>query len=86
MKKLILLILLLGAMAFGSQADKKPVSDYCDGWEQGYCQGWKSVKGQMSLCPITPVCPVAKVDCNSGYRCGYNRGFVAGRKKAGKDG
>ena len=55
--------------------------DFCDGWEEGYCEGWKDVKGQLSLCPITPICPIADIGCTT-YKCGYNKGFKAGRKKA----
>ena len=58
----------------------KSISDYCDGWEEGYCEGWKDVKGQRALCPLTPLCPLAKLECSDGYRCGYNRGFKAARK------
>jgi hypothetical protein len=60
------------------------ISDYCDGWEEGYCEGWKDVKGQMALCPLTPLCPLAKFECSDGFRCGYNRGFKAGIKAARK--
>lgn len=59
-------------------------TDYCEGWESGYCQGWKDVKGQFSICPIAPVCPIATMDCSNGYKCGYNRGFKAGMKAARK--
>ncbi len=55
---------------------------YCDGWEDGYCEGWKDVKGQMAICPVTPICPIAEIDCPNGYKCGYNRGFKAGMKAA----
>jgi len=60
-------------------------SDYCDGWEEGYCEGWKDVKGQYAICPITPICPIPKIECNEGFRCGYNRGFKAGMKAAEDD-
>lgn len=60
-------------------------SDYCDGWEDGYCEGWKDVKGQYAICPVTPICPIAKIDCSEGYRCGYNRGFKAGMRAARND-
>lgn len=60
-------------------------SDYCEGWEDGYCEGWKDVKGQYAICPITPICPLSKLDCSEGYRCGYNRGFKAGMRAANKD-
>ena len=59
-----------------------PATDYCDGWEDGYCEGWKDVKGQFSICPIAPICPVAKADCSKSYKCGYNRGFKTGMKAA----
>ena len=57
-------------------------SSYCEGWKDGYCEGWKEVKGQYSYCPIVPICPIPKYDCNSGYRCGYNRGFLRGMRDA----
>ena len=59
-------------------------TDYCEGWEDGYCEGWKDVKGQYSICPITPICPIAKLECSEGYKCGYNRGFKAGIRAARK--
>jgi hypothetical protein len=55
---------------------------YSDGWEDGYCEGWKDVKGQYAYCPYAPYAPYATYNCPSGYKCGYNRGFKAGRKKA----
>ena len=63
----------------------KALSDYCEGWDDGYCEGWKDVKGQYAICPIPPICPIPKIDCNKGYRCGYNRGFKAGMKAARND-
>lgn len=60
-------------------------SDYCDGWESGHCEGWRDVKGQYAICPITPICPIAKIECGKGYKCGYNRGFKAGMKAARKN-
>jgi len=57
---------------------------YCDGWGDGYCEGWKDVKGPFAICPVTPICPVPRIECNRGYRCGYNRGFKRGRRDANK--
>ena len=57
-------------------------SDYCEGWEDGYCEGWKDIKGEYAICPITPLCPLPKLNCNAGYKCGYNRGFKAGMAAA----
>lgn len=68
-----------------SVKEYKITNDYCDGWDDGYCEGWKDVKGQQAVCPIIPICPVAKIDCSTGYKCGYNRGFKAGMKAANKE-
>lgn len=57
---------------------------YCEGWEEGYCQGWKDVKGYWSICPIAPICPIPKIDCYQGYKCGYNRGFRRGMRDANR--
>ena len=56
-------------------------TDYQEGWKDGYCEGYKYVKGQYVICPIAPIAPVARVGENT-YKGGYNRGFVAGKKKA----
>lgn len=58
--------------------------DYTEGWGDGYCEGWKDVKGPYSICPITPICPIPKIECYEGYKCGYNRGFKAGMRAANK--
>jgi hypothetical protein len=57
-------------------------NSYEKGWEEGYCEGWKDVKGQMALCPLTPLCPLPELECPEGYKCGYNRGFKSGMKAA----
>ncbi len=92
MKKLILIVAVLATMSFSIQEntcfDNAPhsteFSDYCDGWEDGYCEGYKDVKGQYAICPITPICPIAKIGTNN-YRGGYNRGFKAGMRKGYKN-
>lgn len=56
--------------------------EYKSGWIDGHCEGWKDVKGQFAICPVAPVCPVSEIECSEGYKCGYNRGFKAGRKAA----
>jgi len=63
---------------------KKEYLSYCDGWEDGYCEGWRDIKGELAICPITPICPIELMSCPSTYNCGYNRGFLAGRAKAKK--
>ena len=78
------LITLFTIFTFTSFSFTTVSTDYCDGWEDGYCEGYKDVKGQFSICPITPMCPLANTNCNRGYKCGYNRGFKAGTKAARK--
>ena len=56
-------------------------SDFCQGWSNGYCAGWKYVKGQFSVCPVTPVCPLSSAGCNT-YSCGYGEGFNRGMNDA----
>tara|TARA_B110000238_G_C15949581_1_gene362612 strand:- start:280 stop:570 length:291 start_codon:yes stop_codon:yes gene_type:complete len=96
MKKLALGTLIVVAMivctSFTNANNEKDVktelttqTDYEKGWEEGYCEGWKDVKGQMALCPLTPLCPLPELECSEGYKCGYNRGFKAGMKAARKN-
>ncbi|MBT4779990.1 MAG: hypothetical protein P8P19_03085 [Polaribacter sp.] len=94
MKKLVLVaVMAIGTtflMSFTKAFNEKKVktevvvmqSDYEEGWEDGYCEGWKDVKGQYAICPITPICPIPEIGCSEGYKCGYNRGFKAGMKAA----
>lgn len=92
MKKLFLIAFIaIGTMALMSFAEntKDKVettttlnTDYMDGWNDGFCEGWKDVKGQFAICPIAPIAPVPKVSCYEGYKCGYNRGFKYGMCKA----
>ena len=96
MKKLVLVaVMAIGTtflMSFTNYHNEKEVkieviiqSDYEEGWEDGYCEGWKDVKGQMALCPLTPLCPLPELECSEGYKCGYNRGFKAGMRAARND-
>lgn len=54
---------------------------FCSGWEDGYCEGYRDVKGKYAICPVTPVCPVPEVDKTT-YTDGYNAGFKRGTKDA----
>ena len=56
---------------------------YCRGWEQGWEEGWKYVKGEFSIPPIAPICPIPEVGRDR-FTDGYNRGFVAGKRAAEK--
>lgn len=90
MKKLIyILAIICGGILVSSYKVKKgfkePIhSEFCNGWKDGYCEGWKDVKGQLALCPITPICPIPRFGQDR-YRDGYNRGFKAGALDADND-
>jgi hypothetical protein len=55
---------------------------YKNGWKDGFCEGWKDVKGPYAYCPYPPYPPYPKYECNKGYKCGYNRGFKFGMCQA----
>lgn len=60
-------------------------SEFSKGWDEGYCEGWKDVKGKNAICPISPIAPIPPIGCtNNSYKCGYNLGFKAGYKAASK--
>ena len=74
MKRVLFILIFIISTSFISD-------DFCQGFEDGYCEGWKDVKGQYEVCPVAPVCPVPDVD-NDTYRGGYNTGFKKGRQDA----
>jgi hypothetical protein len=88
MKKIIIIVL-LATISMSIAEPKKQTqtiqftTEFCDGWEDGYCEGWRDVKGQFEICPIAPLCPLPEIGRDR-YRDGYNRGFKAGRRKANK--
>ena len=58
-------------------------SEFAKGFKDGWCEGWKDVKGKYSYCPYAPYPPYPKYpQKSSSYRDGYNTGFKAGRRKA----
>lgn len=88
--RLVFLGLLLGSMgaltSFSSDIRKEVTetvvkNDYEQGWEDGYCEGWKDVKGQYAFCPFAPFAPFPEMNKDT-YRDGYNRGFKAGMRAA----
>lgn len=57
--------------------------EFCKGFSDGHCEGWRDVKGQLVVCPVPPVCPVPEVNQNT-YKGGYNLGFKRGIRDANK--
>ncbi len=70
MKKLLiafLVIVVTSANAFGSE--------FCSGFEEGF----KIVKGDMSITPICPIEPITPIG-STPYREGIKAGMLAGRR------
>lgn len=94
MKKVLLLVLALGTFSvlaisksYVPIEEKNPIesqkTEFDEGFEDGYCEGWKDVKGQYAICPITPIPPIPEIgQSSSSYRDGYNTGFKAGMRAA----
>ena len=58
-------------------------SEFNKGFEDGWCQGYKDVKGKNAYCPYAPYPPYPTYSQSSeSYRDGYDTGFKAGRRKA----
>jgi flagellar biosynthesis/type III secretory pathway protein FliH len=60
-------------------------TNYQKGWEEGYCEGWKDVKGKNAYCnhapyPNNPQYPKS----SDSFRDGYNDGFKRGTSDAQK--
>jgi len=73
----LILLMLLGLSA-GSE---EPSNDYCEGFERGYCLGWRSVKGRLSSCPAVPSCPTPEAGADE-YDDGVIEGYRQGREDA----
>ena len=68
-----------------TSAEETYKTEFCEGFEDGHCEGWRDVKGQYALCPLTPLCPLPKLGQSSdSYRDGYNTGFKRGMRDARK--
>lgn len=77
--KTIIIILLL---SFGANKEVVPViqDKYCEGFEDGFKEGW-CYERWGCLAPLPPLCPLPEIECEKGYKCGYNRGFVLALNK-----
>ena len=98
MKKLLLIAsLFLATFVFVSftASDNTPIktglentelsdkTEYQEGWDDGYCEGWKDEKGKNAYCPYPPYPPYPEYPKKStSYRDGYNDGFKRGMRDA----
>ena len=53
-------------------------SDFC----QGFSEGWKTLKGELSIVPICPVAPITPIG-STPYREGIKSGMSAARRAGG---
>jgi hypothetical protein len=83
MKIAYILTFFLFCFAWAS-ASLNETTDFCEGWEEGYCEGWKYDKYEYAICPTAPPCPLPNLNRDT-YTDGYNRGFVKGRQDAKGD-
>jgi len=80
MKKLLTAIAITVSLSSFAPA---PWSAFCNGWDAGYCAGWRTVKGEYAMCPLSPLCPVPPMGCTyNDYRCGFTVGVLAGERAA----
>lgn len=66
-----------GFMGGSSNSSRNPQEDF----EAGFVEGYKSIKGDMTIvpiCPIAPICPIGSTN--------YREGIKAGIAAANKDG
>jgi len=73
MRKIMLLVLFLLSMVVGFGYN----NEYCEGWNDGYPEGYCYNSGYSCMAPMTPMCPMPNYG-QDGYNDGYNRGFLRG--------
>ncbi len=54
-------------------------NNFCEGWSDGYKEGYCYEKGYGCLSPLVPLCPLARIGEDT-YKGGYNRGFIQGKR------
>lgn len=72
-----LALIALALFLFGGVSFISSDTVYCDGWEDGYAEGYCYNEDYGCLAPIAPLCPIPKINRNQ-YKDGYNRGFKQG--------
>ena len=50
---------------------------FCEGWKDGYKEGWCYELPHNCITPIVPLCPLPELYRDT-YIDGYNRGFLKG--------
>lgn len=74
-------IIILLVLAFSAPDESAIKTDFCEGFEEGYKEGWCYNEGDDCLEPITPECPIPKItESSDSYKDGYNRGYTKGKK------
>ncbi|WP_067144976.1 hypothetical protein [Pseudotamlana agarivorans] len=90
MKKLVLAVLIAVGVTFlvtytynqsqqETATESKIALNYITGWKDGYCEGWKFVKG--TDCPAVPTAEDCG-ECPNTYKAGFSMAFKAGMKAA----
>ena len=87
MVKLVVIVVSILMMSFTTKSNEivevtkieSISSSYCEGWEDGYKEGWCYGQGYGCLEPLVPLCPLARLG-EDGYKDGYHRGFLKGKK------
>lgn len=59
------------------------MQDYYKGYNSGWSEGWRKIKGRNTVPPVPSVPPVPGAEQDN-YQDGYNDGFLAGMAAANK--
>lgn len=94
MKKLVLAVLIAVGVTFivtytynqsqqETNTESKIALNYTTGWKDGFCEGWKFIKGSLDDCPAVPQAKRCE-DCPNTYKSGFSTAFEAGIQAAKK--
>lgn len=64
-----------------ADSEQGSLTEYAEGFDDGFAEGWRDVKGSLSLAPLPPLPPLPQAGRVT-YRDGYNAGFKQGRRRA----
>jgi len=59
--------------------------DFDRGFEKGFDEGYRFVRGEFAISPIPPIPPIPRIDQEDRFFGGYNVGFVTGVARARGD-